>query len=490
MYAKSLHIYDFRCFGKAEMTLQYPGRLEKPRARLNNVNLILGDNGGGKSSALRAIAISILAPTLLESGFVSHHLVRRPGSPDTESLLKVKGVLSEGDLLAKEFHGTHTSKEIELLARVQQRPKSSMDRLHLDHTPNSPLETLIYDDESPAFFVVGYGATRRVEAGDFSPSSARKTRGLRYQRVASLFEDHVALQPFSAWFNHLGKGARRKEVLSLLNRILPRQIAFDGEWDKREDQYLFRFEGNPLPFSTLSDGFRAYIGWVGDLIANLCDVCPRGYQLTDVPGIVLVDEIDLHLHPAWQRRVVTDIAHTFPKLQFVFTSHSALIVNSVEPENIFITERERRSGITITQLAEDSYGRGVDKLLTSSYFGLDSLRPSESIAHGKQLLAEAMRGDTNAALRFLDNLVNSSTDEAIPGPRKKIAAKATAITTRKGAAKKKAAKKPSQKKKAAVKKKKPASKNKPMAKKNPATKKTITTKKRPATKKKAARKKR
>jgi hypothetical protein len=87
VYAKKLSIYDFKCFGKAVIELQYPGRKIKAALESPNVNLIVGDNGGGKSSVLRAIAIAALAPALLESGFVPYRLVRRPDA--SRALLKL-----------------------------------------------------------------------------------------------------------------------------------------------------------------------------------------------------------------------------------------------------------------------------------------------------------------------------------------------------------------------------------------------------------------
>ena len=100
MYARSLHIYDFKCYGKAALELQFPGRRTKGKSEISNVNVILGDNGGGKSSVLRALAIAVLAPVLLESGFVAHRLVRRPtdGTPPVEAaLLKVAAVVGKLD---------------------------------------------------------------------------------------------------------------------------------------------------------------------------------------------------------------------------------------------------------------------------------------------------------------------------------------------------------------------------------------------------------
>jgi len=418
MYAKSLHIYEFKCFGKAELVLQYPGRTGPgAAARLPNVNLILGDNGGGKSSILRALAIAILAPVLLESGFVAYRMVRRlrtpPEQPPTDqtqlrqALLKVKGVVDSRELqrLPK------PKDELELIARIDMRERGGLDRLHLEHVPTSPIDQEIFDHYSPAFFVAGYGATRRVETGDFSPGSAQKTRGPRYQRVAGLFEDHVALRPMQAWARRLSP-SRWKEACSILNQTLPHGVRFDGsEADPDDGQYHYDFRGVKTPFSALSDGYKAFIGWTTDLLGHLCEVAPPELPLREVPGLVLVDEIDLHLHPEWQRSVVPILAAAFPKLQFVMTSHSALVASTVGRENVFVTGEEN-GGATIKQLDERIYGRSAESLLLSSYFGLSSTRPESFHDEAEELFKRAARGDAKAALDYLDEL--SAPDEEYP----------------------------------------------------------------------------
>ena len=314
MYAEKLSIYGFRCFGEAELVLQYPTRAANAALELPNVNLILGDNGGGKSSVLRAIAIAALAPALLESGFVPYRLVRRPDAKN--SLLKLVCELDPDDLIDK----SKGQNSIELLARIERRDRGSLDRLHLDKTPSSPIEKLIFDDYSHAFFVVGYGATRRTEAGDFVESSAQRSRGLRYQRVAGLFEDHVALRPMQSWLPRVKHKKRRQEAIKKISTILPKQVKFDGLFDEEERQYLFTFDGQNTPFTALSDGYKAFLSWIGDLIGHLCDVVPPNMPIDGLSGIVLIDEIDLHLHPAWQRTVVSTLSAGFPRLQFVMTS--------------------------------------------------------------------------------------------------------------------------------------------------------------------------
>lgn len=404
MYAKTLSIYEFKCFQKAKLDLQYPGRRTAGASEISNINLILGDNGGGKSSVLRGLAIAVLAPALMRSGFVPYRLVRRqaPGTPlVSHCLLKVIG--------KPDPHEVHAGLKdrIELLARLEAPPRGNLDRLYLESTPNSPIEPLLDDDFSQAFFVVGYGATRRVETSEFSESSARRSRGLRYQRIAGLFEDHVALRPLTTWLGRLkDRPDRFREAVELLARALPGNVHFRGEFLPEDDQYIFDFDGVPTPFSALSDGYKAFIGWVGDLVGHLADVAPEDRALDQVAGIVLVDEIDLHLHPAWQREVVPLLSKTFPRLQFVFSSHSPLVASSMRRENIFVTDQAENGTATISQIDEQVYGQSVEHVLLSSYFGLTTTRPQSFERESEALFKRAAGGDAVAALEFLERVTS------------------------------------------------------------------------------------
>lgn len=421
VYAKRLDIYGFKAFGKARLDLQHPRRSGANLPRLRNVNLILGDNGGGKSSVLRALAISMLAPVLLESGFIAYRMVRR-GKPSERvydsAFLKTIGQADDGEYQLRN-DGKRTTTAIELIARFEARAGRSLDRLHLEATPASPIADLLFDDVSPAFFVVGYGATRRVETGDYSPSSARRSRGLRYQRVAGLFEDHMALRPLQSWLDDLERRSpfRREEAIGLLNAVLPANIRFEGRRDPDDGQYVFDFDGVITPFGALSDGYKAFIGWVGDLIGNLVDVAPPDGPLTGQGGLVLVDEIDLHLHPSWQRNVVPDLAEAFPRLQFVFTSHSPLVASSVERQNVFVTDTDEDGAAMVKQLDESVFGRSAEQLLLSSYFGLETTRAEAFQDEARSLFRRAATGDSSAALAYLQSLTKPAEDAQEGGDR-------------------------------------------------------------------------
>ena len=104
------------------------------------------------------------------------------------------------------------------------------------------------------------------------------------------------------------------------------------KYDILEDELIVTFtDGHTLPFRMLSDGIRNMLGMVADIAYRAAVLNPQlGSEAAQkTPGIVLIDEIDLHLHPKWQRRVVDDLKAAFPTIQFVATTHSPFIVQSL-----------------------------------------------------------------------------------------------------------------------------------------------------------------
>ncbi len=275
----------------------------------------------------------------------------------------------------------------------------------------------MYDNNSPAFLLVGYGAGRRVDTDKgFSSSSRQKSRLLRYDRVAGLFEDTVTLTPLGVWLPELStdnKG-RYAQVLNLINRLLPEDCRFDGE--REDNEYVFRFRGSPVTFPALSEGYRAYIGWIADLLYHICMGCQSGAKLVDNRGIVLVNEIDLYLHPEWQRRVLPDLSAALPNLQFVVTSHSPLVAGTLQSPNIILMEQDPSNATMARRIDERIHGLSAEQILLSSYFGLKSTRDQDTVNELVSLSKQVRNNEPGAALAFLRRLVghrsNVETDVA------------------------------------------------------------------------------
>lgn len=102
-------------------------------------------------------------------------------------------------------------------------------------------------------------------------------------------------------------------------------------FDVAHDQLMFQLGDRSLPFMYLSDGFRNMVAMVADIAVRCATLNPhlRDTAAEQTPGVVLIDELDLHLHPKWQRRVINDLLATFPRVQFVGTSHSPFVIQSL-----------------------------------------------------------------------------------------------------------------------------------------------------------------
>jgi WD40 repeat protein len=328
--------------------------------------------------------------------------------------VKARVVLHEQD-------GEGESKEEEMEATLMASPRGYTDRFLIETKP-PPWHLRLYDEESPAFLVLGYGATRRVETGPGSVESRAKERILRYRRVAGLFEEHVTLMPLAAWLPQVFRKnkKRHQEIVTLLNQLLP-DMKMLGKWEDTEDpETLFQRGGAVLPYPALSDGYRAFICWVGDVLYHLNAICPKGQRLVDMRGVVLVDEVDLHLHPEWQRHLVPSLSSAFPLLQFVLTSHSPLVVGTLSSRNLLLLEeREKTGGVRATDVLtpdEELYGLSVDQILTSESFGLESTRDERFFNRLKDVADRAREGGPEEALRFMRMVAGGAAAEAAPLP--------------------------------------------------------------------------
>lgn len=414
MYIESLEVNKFRCFEQARVQFEYLDRRgEKTALRLPNVNLILGDNGAGKSAILKAIALAVLGRIIQSAGFRPYLLVRRVGEMENanrkQENAKVQAKICLHDQDSEEMPsawkqgitGSITGQAT--ITRISSTETISS-TAHVNPGKWQPL----FEDFSPAFFLVGYGATRRVESPESFDTAAReRSRAPRYQRVASLFEESVSLTPVNVWWNTFRERERLKEGLELLNSLLPGGVRATHEilglsGANITSDVLFRVRGTDLPFPALSDGYRGFIGWVVDLLYHMCQVTPTKHRLTDLSGVVIVDELDLLLHPAWQRTVIETIATTFPRLQFFFTSHSPIIAGTLEAANLIITEVSEETGeVKINKSREHVFGLSADQVLGSPYFGLTTSRAPAAEDYLRELARRSSEGDATAAEDYM-----------------------------------------------------------------------------------------
>ncbi|WP_309143275.1 AAA family ATPase [Nostoc sp. CHAB 5836] len=98
-------------------------------------------------------------------------------------------------------------------------------------------------------------------------------------------------------------------------------------------------QGEELIVNQLSDGEKCLLAMVGDLARRLAIANPSLPDPLQGSGVVLIDEIELHLHPKWQREIIPALTRTFPNCQFIVTTHSPQVISQVKPEGIYILEK-------------------------------------------------------------------------------------------------------------------------------------------------------
>ncbi|MFN5239735.1 MAG: AAA family ATPase, partial [Aphanizomenon sp.] len=119
--------------------------------------------------------------------------------------------------------------------------------------------------------------------------------------------------------------------------------------------------GEELIVNQLSDGEKCLLAMVGDLARRLAIANPGLENPLDGFGVVLIDEIELHLHPKWQREIIPALTRTFPNCQFIVTTHSPQVISQIKPQGIYILEKTD-TGI-IAKRPESSYGRDSNQIL-------------------------------------------------------------------------------------------------------------------------------
>ncbi|MEH2280899.1 MAG: AAA family ATPase [Nostoc sp.] len=120
-------------------------------------------------------------------------------------------------------------------------------------------------------------------------------------------------------------------------------------------------QGEELIVNQLSDGEKCLLAMVGDLARRLAIANPSLPDPLQGSGVVLIDEIELHLHPKWQREIIPALTRTFPNCQFIVTTHSPQVISQVKPEGIYILEKTDEG--VVAKRPESSFGRDSNRIL-------------------------------------------------------------------------------------------------------------------------------
>lgn len=332
-----LHIQNFRCYEDATFDFQ-PG-----------FNLVVGVNGSGKTSLLQAVAASFVEfgdAVKLDKGSSANESVRFVYNKfEGRSRFERKFPLivsGTGDILGAE------SWETVWLAADWPRTSDP----HLMINTKDLLKNVSAGKTFDLPLLAFYRSNRQWKIFGVAAEFAAKQRISRLDGYTNWSDAVTDLEDFESWLisktlermqNVLDAGSSPVEIedeLSWVNQAI--QVAFpqarDLRYDLRLQNLLLEVETETIPFSALSDGQRGMVALFADIARRMCILNPHMGKdvLKNTSGVVIIDELDIHLHPAWQRNIVPALKTAFPKIQFIAASHSPQIIGSLKPEEVIV----------------------------------------------------------------------------------------------------------------------------------------------------------
>jgi len=353
MHIKKLEIENFQLFANNEFEFD------------RHFNLLIGVNGSGKSSLLRAVAVALGG---WAHAYIKNETDQRP-ILDNEirevqidqrfDKTKITKVIATGE--AEIIDRNHTKKD----GNVKwERTRSS------EHTQTAvsgtirygnypqiyPLsfntlgaDTLQYLENGQKFtlpLIAFYGCDRIWAANkNIDEINSAKAQYSRFDAYSDCFHTAASHQQLGEWLvkHELASIQKKAETPVLQSIRSAATAALEGctglRFDFEEGRVLVEFAGGKcIPFEHLSDGQRIMIGLFCDLARRAAILNPHlaGEASSKTNGIVLIDELDLHLHPSWQRKIVSNLRNLFPEIQFICTTHSAFLIQSLYEGKLII----------------------------------------------------------------------------------------------------------------------------------------------------------
>lgn len=357
VHIHGLDLKNLRCFQEQHLTLT------SAEDGQGQWVVLLGENGMGKTTMLRAIALALSRPEVAGA-----YLTRSSG--EAPLIRNVAGGSAIGEVSVRLASGP---------ASIQIKPVRGIEQLVVTGSPAR---------RPPVF---AYGCRRGGALG----GPRRESYPDPLRGTDTLFDESASLIHADTWLRDLklaaseDAGARAffEAVCRTLEAVLP---GVDRISVEAEHTWVHGPKIGRVRLAGLSDGYLTTLGWVVDFIARWARYArDAGYVLGErfnesMPCVVLIDELDLHLHPRWQTEVVSRLRRTFPRTTFVATTHNPLTLHGTKHGEVHVIRQAEDGALEALEALEIVQrdlppGIRTDQVLTGEWFGLHSTLDQDTL---------------------------------------------------------------------------------------------------------------
>ncbi|MBV1849047.1 ATP-binding protein [Catellatospora sp. NEAU-YM18] len=350
--------------------------------------VIAGRNGSGKSSLLQAMALALTGPVTARALVPEfRHWISRGSDSGWVRLTVVSGGTDGAREGQSGVSRDSADESLELnLSFGWSEPNRDGRRSPMLKLTRTPSSADPWEEDDLGLFFAAYGPFRRLTGG--AVGAQRLTASPKLARVATLFHEDASLAEGVSWLveQHLRALEERPgaaELKDLVLSVLGDGLLPDGYQIHRIDSegLWVSHGGHPFPLREMSDGYRTVAALIVDLIRQLhssVGTVPTevrdGRTVITASGVVIIDEVDAHLHVSWQQRIGVWLKQHFPGIQFIVTTHSPYICQAADPGGLIRLpgpdEQEPPRVVDQDLYERVVYGTGDDAVM-SELFGLD-----------------------------------------------------------------------------------------------------------------------
>lgn len=387
MHVAELKISGVRSFyGDRSVDLDF----RRPDGSLAGWTVLAGRNASGKSTFLQALGLALAGPR--STSFIPN-ISNLISSGASNANINVTLSISEDDSYEETLFPSEAPQAWMHFQKFEQvRIDEDPEHLEPDVT-GVGLDTLARThggSPSSGWFYAGYGPFRHMGIIGTARNQRRVSLSKRAQQVASLFDESVSLADAVDWLtdqrfleleSRPGATNLINTVITLLDdELLPDGFRISGV---SSEGLLVTHQESEFAIRDISDGYRAVTALVVDIVrqmnfayhGRLQLIYEQGRPTLSYPGVVLIDEVDAHLHVSWQKLIGTWLKHHFPKIQFIVTTHSPYICQSADPGGLILLPGpgdNRAPHIIDQELYERVVYGSSDDAILSELFGVDT----------------------------------------------------------------------------------------------------------------------